>query len=380
MILTGKERPMGRKLMAALLLLAMGLSSALADTLRLPAGVTCIEAEAFAANPALREAVLPDGLVSIGDGAFADCGSLGWITVPGSVTELGTDFISGCAEDLLLRTVAGSAACAYAQSRNVDYQAGTVYRALLVCQTYPDVESLTLTGPANDAIGMESCLSLFDGTAYAVASRSNLTDEGMLDAIADTFGAATAQDVSLFYYSGHGISSADSDRQGALLGADGVNAVTAGQLRAALDRIPGRKIVIIDACYSGNLLTARGAAKSAATPEAFNASFISAFSTRTRRGLAADSYFVLTAAAANEQSYEAEVNGQVMGLFTASLLEGCGYGFSSGQSAPLAADSNGNRVLTLNELYRYTARNLLSEGQHVQAYPENCGWFGFLRD
>ncbi len=151
-------------------------------------------------------------------------------------------------------------------------------------------------------------------------------------------------------------------------------------MRAALDRIPGRKIVIIDACYSGNLLTARGGTKSAATPEAFNASFISAFSTRTRRGLAADSYFVLTAAAANEQSYEAEVNGQVMGLFTASLLEGCGYSFASSLAATLPADSNANRVLTLAELYRYTARNLLSDGQHVQVYPENCGWFGLLRD
>ena len=42
---------MGRKLMAALLLLAMGLSSALADTLRLPAGVTRIEAEELFLHP-----------------------------------------------------------------------------------------------------------------------------------------------------------------------------------------------------------------------------------------------------------------------------------------------------------------------------------------
>lgn len=369
-----------KKLFILPLALLIATSCAFADTLTLPGGVTRIEAEAFAGNSSLREAVLPEGLISIGDSAFQDCESLGWLTVPGSVTELGDDFISGCAEDLLVRTEAGSAACVYAQGRNLDYQAGTVYRALLVCQTYPDDGDLALTGPANDGIGMESCLSIWDSTPYAVTRRSNLTDEGMLSAIAETFGTATAQDVSLFYYSGHGISSADSSRQGALLGVDGVSAVTAGQLRAALDRIPGRKIVIIDACYSGNLLTARGGAKSAATPEAFNASFISAFSTRTRRGLAADSYFVLTAAAANEQSYEAEVNGQVMGLFTVSLLEGCGYSFASSLAATLPADSNANRVLTLAELYRYTARNLLSDGQHVQVYPEDCGWFGLLRD
>ena len=373
-----------KRTLALSLALILGLSCALADTLTLPQGVARIEAEAFAMDPAIREAVLPDGLVSIGDEAFAGCENLGWLTVPGSVTELGADFISGCAEDLLLRTEAGSAACAYAQSNSVDYQAGTVYRALLICQTYPDDESLTLPGPANDALGMEGCLSLFDATDYAVTVRANLTAEGMLDAIAEVFGAATAQDVSLVYYSGHGISSADTSQQGALLGSDGVNAVTAGQLRAALDRIPGRKIVIIDACYSGNLLTARSAAKrgadNAARLDAFNASFISAFSTRTRRGLAADSYFVLTAAAANEQSYEDEVNGHIMGLFTASLLEGCGYSFSPSLAASLPADSNGNRVLTLAELYRYTARLLLSDGQHVQVYPEDCRWFGLLRD
>ena len=76
-----------------------------------------------------------------------------------------------------------------------------------------------------------------------------------------------------------------------MLGADGSDFVTAVQLRKALDRIPGRKIVIIDACYSGNFLSANSALRSndatdtTQPPESlelFSDSFIQAFSARKR--------------------------------------------------------------------------------------------------
>ena len=359
--------------MALLLLFLFALSSAWAEQAALPASLTEIEPYAFAGDASLREVTLSEGVREIGEGAFQGCAGLGWITVPNSVTAIGQDALAGCAEDLLIRTVSGSAAHQWALAHETDYQADTVYRALLIGQTYDSNATLRLTGPKNDVAAMLSCLSGFSGTAYRVRVERNLTAQGMLDAIADAFSAAQPQDVSLLYYSGHGIFSNNAQEQGALLGVDAWNSVTASQLRAALDGVAGRKIVIIDACYSGNMIapTARAASPSAFTAADFAASFISAFSRKSRANLAGQGYFVLTAAAQDEESYEDEVDGTTMGLFTACFTKGCADG---------TADLNHNGVFTLNELYQYTAEKMLAESQHVQVYPSACAWFGLLRE
>ena len=363
----------GKHLLALLLLFLFALSSAWAEQAALPASLTEIEPYAFAGDASLREVTLPEGVREIGEGAFQGCAGLGWITVPNSVTAIGQDALAGCAEDLLIRTVSGSAAHQWALAHETDYQADTVYRALLIGQTYDSNAVLRLEGPRNDIAAMQSCLNGFSGTAYRVRVERNLTAQGMLDAIADAFSAAQPQDVSLVYYSGHGIFSNDVQQQGALLGVDAWNSVTASQLRAALDGVAGRKIVIIDACYSGNMIapTARAASPSAFTAADFAASFISAFSRKSRANLAGQGYFVLTAAAQDEESYEDEVDGTTMGLFTACFTKGCADG---------TADLNHNGVFTLNELYQYTAEKMLAESQHVQVYPSACAWFGLLRE
>lgn len=369
-----------KKLLCAALLLALIMASAQAEILTLPNGITEVEEEAFAGDTSLREVVLPESVTRIGAEAFAGCTGLQWITVPGSAETLGEDWLSGCAGDVLIRTEAGSAACTYAQANSVDYQAGTVYRALLIGQSYigtPNVDNLY--GTRNDALGLAACLGQFQETRYVTDVRFDLTADEMLSAIAESFAGATAQDVSLFFYSGHGLTSYVPSMQGALVGNDNQDIITAAQLRAALDQVPGRKIVIIDACHSGNLITARSASKDAVSAaEAFTASFIDVFS-RKSRGLAGDSYFVLAAAAASEMSYESAIDNIVMGMFTSCLLTGCGYQFRTGNFIPLYADANENNVLTLNEIYTYVANRLISDGQHAQVYPAGCTWFGLMR-
>ena len=372
----------------------------------IPAGVLEIGEEAFAGDTSITEVVIPDGVLEIGDRAFSCCSNLGCLTISSSVDSLGEDFVDGSAEDLLIRTVPASAACRYAQNNLIDYQANTRYRALLIGQTYPDIPVLKLNGPENDVAAVDQCLSGFDNTPYQTRVCTNLTADEMLDAIADTFESATAEDVSLFYYSGHGVFSDDTSQQGALLGTDNQDCITASLLRSALDRIPGRKIVIIDACYSGSMIAyhmqanalspdiafpQRKNISSDADPvvnvseynnqsaESFADSFISAFSEKKRRSLAGDSYFVLTSAAEDEECFEDRNGDRIMGLFTSSLVTGCGYDVANGCSSSLPADCNANNVLTLQEIFQYTWTGLVAEGQHVRVYPDQCTWFGMLR-
>ena len=369
-----------------------GFGPARAARLDLPPQLTEIGGEAFAGNAAVTEAVVPQGVVSIGSRAFADCPRLGWVTVPSSVEAFGEDVFDGCAPDLLIRTAPGSEAMRLAQDAQIDYQAGTRYRALLIGQTYPDRANLRLKGPENDVAALETCLTSFGGTPYDVTVKMNLTAGGILDAISEAFGGAGPQDVSLLHYSGHGISSQDAGIKGALLGSDGYDYVTAGQLRAALDAVPGRKIVVIDACYSGNFLSgnmrsaplqSRGAETGPEfTHEDFTDAFIAAFSMKKRSSLAGEDYFVLTASAADEQSYEEKVGSRMMGCFVAAFCAGCGYADPDAPAGPLLADGNANGVITFGEMAGHTRAALQSATQYaqsVQSYPADCLWFGMLR-
>ena len=412
-------------ILAALIVACFTPLCAHASTLALPAGLTAIEDEAFAGDTVLTEIILPDALLSIGDAAFSGCASigqiaipdsvesigenafsgcasLGWITIPGSVSSIGSGALDGCQPDLLVRTAYGSAAMEYAQMYGIDYQANTHYRALLIAQSYENVSSLaTLAGTTNDVSAMATALPCFADSAYSVTIRRDLSASGILSAIQSAFSGAGEQDVSLFYYSGHGLSSSNSTKIGALVGTSTSDVVTAAQLRSALDAIPGRKIVIIDACYSGNFITqnftSRAVAQAddsvqaeAATADGgdFVDAFISAFAMRSRSASSSNEFFILVAAADDQKSYEAYITGNsgpTMGLFTRHLLVGAGYKLTSQTlSSTRPADVNSNNVLTLDELYQYAytkvinTANLPSE-QHAQVYPVGCDWFGVFR-
>ena len=388
---------MKRTALAALCLAAVLLSlapAARADSLSLPEGLTELETEAFAGDTSLTEVVLPDTVTAIGDQAFADCAALGWATVPGSAETIGEGAFDGCAADLLIRTEPESAACLYARANDVDYQADTVYRALLIGQSYPGSTLVeTLEGPPNDVAALEACLEGFPNTPWQVTVESNLTADGILAALDDAFYGATASDVSLFYYSGHGLTSSTSGMTGALVGVDAFNCVTAAQLRAATDRIPGRKIIMIDACYSGNFMpeNLRAGVSSRGyrggielTHVDFAASFIRAFSRTSRAaGAAGEAYFIMTAAAADELSYEYcyTVGGvdRTVGLFTSTVCEGCGYDEVRQRACALKADVNANGVITFDEIYRYVYNQTIGEDQSVQVWPAGCAWFGPMR-
>ena len=331
---------------------------------------------------------LPEALTEIGDEAFAGCAGLNSAEVPESVTSIGEDAFSGCGEALLILTEPGSEAVNYARTHQLDYRAGTQYRALLIGQMYHDSVITPLDGPVNDITALQTRLPQI---GWTVTTRSDLTAEGIRAAIGTALGGATENDVSLFYYSGHGY------EDGSLVGTD-AEGLTPESLRNALDGIPGRKVVIVDACYSGQLITEDGGqAKGAQTrkaakasgpadgSEAFINSFQAAFRPRLRGALNTNSYYVITAARADEECGEEYItaggSGRYMGVFTYYLCLGIGYNGVVRQTAPLNADINGDGAVSIQEAYGYAAANATERNpyQHAVVWPAGCRWFAPFR-
>lgn len=357
--------------LAAVLLLLSCAGAAGAERLELPGSLETVSAQTFEGCASLEEIVCPDGLKVIGEKAFADCPQLASITIPASVSSISADALPQSERPLLVRTSAGSEAMRFAQANQLDYQADTVYRALLIGQSNYQTFA-TLQGTLNDVQSMRSVLSLYPATPYITSVKRDLTAAQLLEQAGSHFADAKEQDVSLLFYAGHGAS------DGSLVGIDG-GLVTAAQLRACLDQIPGRKILIIDACYSGALI---GRSAEEADASAFTSAFLSAFAAQTRGAtLAADSYFVMTAASGSQNSAEIVNGSKSYGIFTTMLAKGCGYNYLTGSACSLYADLDGDSVLTFDEAYRYAGEQAskIYAKQSAQVWPEECAYFGFLR-
>lgn len=356
-----------------------------------PTGLAEIGEEAFQGNPTLTLLEIPEGVTTIGDRVFADCTSLNAVMIPDSVAVIGEDAFANCGEALLIRTAADSVAHSYAVNNWIDYDADTTRRALIIGQTYTGTQ-WALQGPANDMRAMRFCLSNMEWSVNAV---SNQSAAGILSAISNTFSTATERDISLFYYSGHG------EEDGSLIGKSGTDFVTPAQLRDALDSIPGRKIVIVDACYSGQLIAEENGsgnsdmlllhgtnASESQTDHA--AQFISAFQSVFRKiwlngVLNAGSYYVITAARENEKSEEGFITSggstKTMGFFTYAICLGLGYNGVTMQNTTLVADQNGDQAVSIQEAYQWAKQHAQGSNgkQHAVVWPTGCRWFAPFR-
>lgn len=253
------------------------------------------------------------------------------------------------------------------------------YRALLIGQTYPNTSS-ELPGPDVDARSMRSMLNTMTGTPYQVTVKYNLTATGILSAISTAFAGADEDSVSLFYYSGHGAQSYGNEYHGALCGI-GNTYVTVDQLRAALDQIPGKKIVLLDSCHSGEHIgkSANGVyVVTKADLASFNSKVISAFASKSKANLAADEYYVITASRSTETSQSVSYNGDdYVGLFTYALLQGSGFDeLDNAQISGLYSDNNGDKQISLAEAYSYAYELALdiNPEQNAQVYPVNSSF------
>lgn len=379
------------KQIAAIVLLMVILCSCetglAAGTYVLPSSVTQLEAEAFAGNKKLDSITLKSGVTSIGSKCFYGCSNLYSIEIPKTVTSIGTDCFAGCPGDLIIRTKAGSYAMKWALNNHVDFQADTTFRALMIGQMYEGEESYLGDAPKNDALATFHTLRAAAGTSYDAYWGTDLTADDILQRIDDIFGDAKDQDVSLFFFSGHGVDGNDDPAwNGALCGV-GDTYIKVGELRQKLDQIKGRKIIVIDACHSGQLITGESGSmarkksfQSKAAANSFVNAFMSAFTAQSRSADDFNRYYILTAAAADENSQTSHYDDYPISVFTYFFTKGLGYNLAStSYGGDLLADSNHNGAVSVREIYEYILRNTSDGKQTVQVFPSGCNWMSVIR-
>jgi hypothetical protein len=180
------------------------------------------------------------------------------------------------------------------------------------------------------------------------------TKSNILQSISSTFSGADSNDISYFYFSGHG-SGSRLGNTSYICPADITSfadtAISVDELESALSAIPGTKVVFLDSCHSGGFI-GKGREEiivSREELEFFNNEVINIFSQAQSKGLlTTNQYKVLTSCHYYQLCWEIQPEeGDPFGVFTMALCEGCGY------SGNYPADTNIDTMVSLQEAYLY---------------------------
>jgi hypothetical protein len=259
------------------------------------------------------------------------------------------------------------------------------YRALLVgVGDYENDDGVTLTdleGPPYDVdrikqVLNQQCKFGSDEIGFSLVEPLkdlSATKEAIINGIASTFSGADENDISYFYFSGHGSYTGVFENSYILpTDVDGSidSAISVDELEIALSAIPGTKVVIFDSCFSGGFI-GKGKGEIIISREkltSFNDEIINIFSQAQSKGLlTTNKYKVLTSCHYNQPCVEYSthpVDGNPYGLFTAAFCKGCGY-----DDGTYYADSDNNTKVSLQEAYSYIESTLILSEQDVQVYP-----------
>jgi len=168
------------------------------------------------------------------------------------------------------------------------------------------------------------------------------TKENILQGILDVFYEADDNDVSYFYYMGHGglwngiPIITPTDYKSTL-----ETAITVHELEEHLNMIPGTKVVFLETCHAGNFID--------------KDIKLEAFTEFSLDLLNKEGYQVLASSAGNEYTWDYGSGS----YFCNSLIAGC---------KNLQADTNEDEIVDISELYQYIKLNVTK--QTVQIYPE----------
>ena len=253
------------------------------------------------------------------------------------------------------------------------------YRALLIGEeNYETV----LNGPLNDIEAMDNMLSGMTAMNWDIYLQADATRDEIVSLISLAFADASENDVSLFYYSGHGVTGSGDYYSGALMTVD-YNYIPMQDLAELLSVIPGKVIVILDSCGSGAAIS--GGTEAASTysaddrsvfdPASFNTQVVQAFSQyneneQTKSAeLATSKFYVLTSSAYEQNSRSICIDNVWGGVFTRAFVGSVGYDYNSKSwNGSMNADENADDCVTLSECYVYCCSEA-SEYQDVQVYP-----------
>ena len=257
---------------------------------------------------------------------------------------------------------------------------------------YPDIYGNTdLPGPLYDVNRIRYTLDKCRfGPSYTPFSEigyitdQSATKSNILQGIASIFSEADYNDISYFYFTGHGIW-VDNISYLCPTEASYFSPMTiyisVDELEQSLSAIPGTKVVFLDSCHSGGFIgkEAEEIQISKEELESFNDEVISVFSQAEYKGLlTTNQYKVLTSCHYYEQCMELSPvtpgDFDPFGVFTMGLCKGCGYYGS------YPADTNLDTKVSLQEAYLYVkdyVADLDAEipyidiTQDVQVYPDN---------
>lgn len=260
------------------------------------------------------------------------------------------------------------------------------YRAAIVGQYDYHGYANDLSACQYDALAMSRTCKK---TGYSsVKVKYNVSKNGMKNLISSAFAGADSNDVSLFFYSGHGASS------GALctIESGSIGFVETSMLATWLKKVPGTVIVMLDSCYSGMAINKTPDGKITVTQSKsvsdkeisnYNNAIINTFkkadaqSTTAKSGeLATGKFRVITASS----KYQTSGCYSTFSLFSYCIVHGAGFDFQTGarqSSAP--ADTNKNGIITVNEAWDYARMNTVDYGQDAKVYPANCSTKVFKR-
>lgn len=272
----------------------------------------------------------------------------------------------------------------------------TVYRAYCVgigdYIYFPDSYGNTdLPGPTYDVNRVRQTLSQcrfgslpteFSEIRYT--TDWSATKSAILQGITNVFSEADYNDISYFYFSGHGIWENNTSYlcpTEANYYAPMSTYISVDELENALSAIPGIKVVFLDTCNSGGFIgkAIDNTAASKEKLESFNDEVINVFSQAQSKGLlTTNQYKVLTACHYNQESMGISPTTpgdfDPFGVFTMALCEGCGY------LGSYPADINLDTKVSLQEAYLYIKLYVqdlsntypyLNIDQDVQVYPNN---------
>jgi len=167
------------------------------------------------------------------------------------------------------------------------------------------------------------------------------TKKNILNGIISTFAEADENDVSYFYYMGHGgvrsgipiITSTDYT-------SCICSSITVHELEEHLNMIAGTKVIFLETCHAGNFIDKSENWKAL---------------TESLDLLNKEGYQVLASSAGSEYTWDSPLGS----YFCKALIEGC---------KNLTADTNKDEIVDMSELYQYIKLNVTI--QTVQIYPD----------
>lgn len=212
---------------------------------------------------------------------------------------------------------------------------GKVYLVSAGIADYPG-EANDLTLPAKDAQTIAWLYTKNTAVDYSLLLNEQATKKSILAAIRKVFRKATANDIVVFFYSGHGYAGGFYVYDGNL---------SYGEVRKAMSISKCQnKMIFADACFSGDMRTGSRQSQSAVNA-AKNANVMLFLSSRS-----------------NETSIESR--SMKNGYFTTYLQKGLRGG----------ADANRDRVITAKELFKYVHAGVVELSNDKQ-HPVMWGKF-----